>query len=227
MIPLYSLHTESHAVFFDEWFRPSLPDDLDLRSEFCRDTHGGRYRDPAWSTAVVAKSALILRAIQENPDRVFVYSDVDVQFFGGVEELVREALGDLDIVCQRDDPEGTLCTGFFAARGSERLFALWSRVREHALEEGRDQRAFNELVRENAAVRAGLLPDAFFGAGCGLPGDTVDAEGRWQYWMPGQRLTLPQDIVLHHANWTIGIENKLEQLRHVASVRARKMTRAS
>lgn len=49
------------------------------------------------------------------------------------------------------------------------------------------------------------LPATFFGGG------TFTAD----LWKPGDDLIIPDNIILHHANWTIGIENKLEQLKYV------------
>ena len=37
-------------------------------------------------------------------------------------------------------------------------------------------------------------------------------------WEPGCELNIPQDIVMHHANWTIGIENKIAQLQYVRDI---------
>jgi hypothetical protein len=218
VIPLYCLHTASHAVLYEQWFRATLPDEFDLRPVRCDESEGGSYRDPAWSRAVLAKLDLIERAIEDNPGAPLVYSDVDVQFFAPVRDRLLAGLGDLDIVCQCDDHRGRLCTGFFAARGSDRLAGLWRKVRAHAHQEGRDQRAFNALVREDGQIRAGALPAAFFGAGCGLePGrDDAALPGNWT---PGTPLTVPSDMVMHHANWTVGVDNKIAQLRYVAALR--------
>ncbi len=225
MIPLYCVHTESHAALFGDWFLPSLSrtDPLDLRVTPCHATTGGSYRDPAWSRAIITKSDVILRAIRENHDRVFVYSDVDVQFFAPMLEPLLDALGDGDIALQRDDRAGMHCTGFFVARGSDRLVRFWERVRAAAVHEGRDQRAFQEIVADDRSVRVGRLPEIFFGAGLGIPQpDDYDAEASFRLWEPGDAITIPEGIVLHHANWTIGQEHKLAQLAWVAdAVRTR------
>jgi len=134
-----------------------------------------------------------------------------------------------DIVCQADDREGLLCTGFFVARGTDALRGLWQCVRDRAIVDGRDQLAFNELVREDArsarrrTVRAGTLPREFFGAGCGLrQPEGYDSERRFHLWEPGVELDVPEDVVVHHANWTVGVDRKLAQLELVAEcVRAR------
>lgn len=220
-IPLYCVYTASHAPLFDDWFLPSLAstDAFDLRAARCDGTNGGSYREPAWSRAILTKSDVILTAIRENPDRPFVYSDVDVQFFRPAAGSLLKALANHDIAMQQDDRAGMLCTGFFVARGSDRLLELWQRVRAAATAEGRDQRAFQELVREEDAVRITRLPEVFFGAGLGIrqPPD-YDAEASFRLWEPGNPIEIPEDIIMHHANWTIGLERKIAQLEYVASI---------
>jgi len=252
-IPLYCVRTATHEPLYREWFAPSLEriGGFELRPAYCDTTPGGRYREPSWSRAILAKSEVILGAIRDCPDRPFVYSDVDVQFFRPAARALLSALEDgggrggeradergkergegprmHDIVCQADDREGLLCTGFFVARGTDALRGLWQCVRDRAIVDGRDQLAFNELVREDArsarrrTVRAGTLPREFFGAGCGLrQPEGYDSERRFHLWEPGVELDVPEDVVVHHANWTVGVDRKLAQLELVAEcVRAR------
>ena len=57
-------------------------------------------------------------------------------------------------------------------------------------------------------LKVNHLPDSFFSGGtCGA-----------RLWKPNDLLTIPDDIILHHANWTIGIENKIEQLNYVRKI---------
>ncbi|MBW2313586.1 MAG: hypothetical protein JRH10_05280 [Deltaproteobacteria bacterium] len=58
------------------------------------------------------------------------------------------------------------------------------------------------LEAEPDALRWGLLPETYW-----VPYDG----GR--HWRPGDPLRPPPGLVLHHANWTIGVAHKLAQLR--------------
>ncbi len=55
------------------------------------------------------------------------------------------------------------------------------------------------------ALKWNYLPASFFGAG------TESGKA----WRPGDEILVPPDAIMHHANWTEGLENKLAQLEHV------------
>jgi hypothetical protein len=52
------------------------------------------------------------------------------------------------------------------------------------------------------------LPVEFFGGGT-LTGTL---------WEPGLPLTVPENIFVHHANWTVGVSNKIAQLSYVRKI---------
>jgi hypothetical protein len=52
------------------------------------------------------------------------------------------------------------------------------------------------------------LPDTF------LSGGTLTGKR----WNPGDYLQLLDGIYMHHANWTIGVENKITQLKYVKAL---------
>lgn len=203
---LYGLYTPSHERLKEDWFLASLKDAYEICLTRYDSIYGGAYRQPQWSKAIKKKSEVILQAIQDNWNNLFVYSDVDVQFFGPTEaKLIAEAEG-RDIVCQVDHlTDANLCAGFFICRGNRKTLELWTRVRKCLKKEGRDQGAFNRLLRNMREIKYGALPLCFFGGG--------SFSGR--IWEPGDDLFVPADAVMHHANWTVGIANKIEQLKYV------------
>ena len=104
------------------------------------------------------------------------------------------------------------CTGFFACWGNERTLKFWQEVRGYLAAHLNskklvgDQRSFNQVLRENPqAIRCCFLPTTF------MSGGTLTSK----QWRPGKKLPVPQDIVLHHANWTSGKEHKVKQLEYV------------
>jgi hypothetical protein len=226
---LYTIVSPSHRGMYDEWFRPSLRDDYRIEARFinqvgaAKDHHCGT---AAFNRTMVEKARLMLEAIEQNMGDVFIYSDVDIQFFGPTEAAIDEAIDGYDVACQLDAPlhmgreahpdfSGHLCAGFLVCRASDRTRSLWrdilgyveSRPRRH------DQHALNELLngltgkpRDNPyGVRWRYLPEQFFGPGPHLAST----------WEPGQPLATPFAPLMHHANWTIGVANKLAQLRVV------------
>lgn len=243
---LYTFYTPSHEIFKDQWFLPTLKDDYELRIIRCdQGCPSGEFQSNGWTKTMLWKSNLILQAVQENWGQVFIYSDIDVQFFRSVKSTIVKLIRGQDIIFLRDSPQGTLCAGFFACRANQKTLRLWEDIREILLKELNqdqgDQAILNRLLRDGAGGIFGLIqhlgsrlikflgqndswvinhlsyfgnpyrikwsyfPLEFFGGGA-LTG---------QHWQPSMPLTIPQNIAIHHANWTVGTENKIAQLRMV------------
>jgi MoaA/NifB/PqqE/SkfB family radical SAM enzyme len=205
---LISVYTESHESLKDRWFLPTLKDDYDISVHRCEARGHGIFMETDWTEAVCFKAQKIIQAIEESWGSIFVYSDVDIQFFAPTKERILQALANKDIVCQLDAPGGRLCTGFFAARANALTLRLWEEVHEAVKIEHRDQSAFNRIVREIEEIRYGYLPVQFFGTG------TFTGKR----WSPGCKLYIPPSPLMYHANWTIGIDNKVALLKQVRRV---------
>lgn len=211
---LYTLYTPSHEVFYQDWLLPSLKDHFEVRPTRLEARPGPHdFLSDGWGSTMLAKVELILSAIARHWGGVFVYSDVDIQFFRPVQEAVQELMEDNDILFQNDNPAGRKCAGFFVCKAGQETSLLWQRVRAHMIEHrlNSDQAALNE-VASGCAIRWAYLPATFFGGGA-LTGKA---------WAPTDVLPVPNDIVMHHANWTTGIANKIAQLCYVRDVVARR-----
>ena len=202
IMKLIGVYTESHKILKDEWFLPTLCDDYETELHSSPVSGDGSYMEDDWVEGIIFKSDIIIESIKNNRGDVIVYSDMDIQFFSPTESILVDAVKDNDIVCQRDDPWGNLCTGFFVARCNDKTLELWERVRSYIEIERRDQLTFNRIIREMTDVRFGYLPDAFFGAGTftGQP------------WFPGKRFVIAANPIMHHANFAIGVDQKVRQL---------------
>jgi hypothetical protein len=212
-IKLYALYTPSHEVLKDKFFLPSIKDDFEVIIEFCEQTcPSAKFMSEGWTKTTMRKVDLIIRAIKENWGTFFIFSDVDIQFFAPIQDAVIKLMKDKDIVMQKNNPAGVLCTGFFACRGNEKTLRLWTDVKKTMKKKASnsDQNSFNQCIKKKSKKNPynivwAYLPDSFFGAGT--------RTGR--EWRPGMSLPIPRDIMIHHANWTKGIKNKIAQLIYV------------
>jgi len=209
MMRLYSLYTPSHQALLDEWFLKSLPESFELviqsLPQLCS---SARYMEQGWVGTTIHKVDLMLRAIEECWGDLFLYSDVDVQFFAPIQKRLILELGDRDMVGQRNNPAGSLCSGFFICRANRTTRGLFRRVKRSMHQKKSDQRSINQTLKTMPEVKWGLLPETFYGGGT-LTG---------KRWSPDQYLPVPQNVLIHHANWCTGVEHKIAQLRYVRQI---------
>ena len=73
-----------------------------------------------------------------------------------------------------------------------------------------DQNALKHFLRESNPfhIKWGYLPIEFFGGG------TLTCK----IWEPGKSLPVPQNIIMHHANFTKGVDNKIAQLHYIKDI---------
>lgn len=212
-IKLYALYTPSHRTLKDSYFLPSIQDDFDVICEPAEQKcSSARFMDTGWTETTTAKVDLIIRAIHENWGNVFIFSDVDIQFFCPIQETILSLLKDNDLIIQKNSPNGVLCSGFFACKANEKTLTLWTDVRKIMEKNSSksDQISLNQCIKRNSkknpyGIKWDYLPDTFFGGGT-LTGHE---------WHPGKKLPIPANIMMHHANWTKGIHNKIAQLKYV------------
>lgn len=205
---LICVYSDSHQKLLDEWFLPSLRDEYEVELHKFENNGCGSYRSDDWSEAVQFKSETIIKTIKTNWGECFVYSDVDIQFFSLTRQILEKAIEGKDIVCQLDNPAGTLCTGFFVMRANQKMLEVWQRTMEAVKLEGRDQLAFNRIVKSTNCLNFDTLPTSFFGAG------TFTSN----VWIEGNRIYVPQNPCMFHANYTHSVEDKLKVHSYVRAI---------
>ena len=213
---LYAIYTPSHEILKDKFFLPSIQDDFEIILEQCDQTSpSAKFMSEGWTDTTIRKVELIIQAVKENWNSVFIFSDVDIQFFRPIEKTILSLMKNNDLVIQKNSPNGVLCSGFFACRGNEKTLQLWTDVKAYMENDKSksDQVSLNHCIKRSSTqnpygLKWGYLPNSFFGGGT-LTGCT---------WCPGKKLPVPSNIMMHHANWTKGISNKIAQLKYVKSV---------
>jgi len=193
-----------------EHFLPSVSTDFDVvlrrHDQVCPT---GTYCSEGWRSATLNKIPLILEAI-ESEREPFVFSDVDVRFYDfKADDLDREmqSIGGFfpDLRCQSD--AGTACSGFMMIRpgpASRELFQLVGQfMRASDVHSDDDQVALNKYA----------LP---------AMGDRIKASqlSTTRYWNIGPDWDggdPPPTMLVHHANWVVGVERKMTLLDVVRS----------
>lgn len=225
---------------------PSLKDDYELiLTEHKQICPSGTYMSNGYVEMMTAKVDLIIKAIKDNWNTVFIYSDIDVQFFQPTKDLINKLIKRKDMIIQRDTADGCICAGFFVARGNKKNLKLWLHIKERlqGQKELNDQDILNQLLLKNSSKICTLKQRVFNKVrkifskkkkiliNCNLLSNSFKI--RWAYlpiiffnpgtnlgkvWNPGVELKIPPNIVVHHANWAISVENKIAQLKYVREV---------
>lgn len=212
-IKLYAIYTQSHAVLKDEWFLPSFQDDYETIIEyFDQECSSATFMQQGWTKTTIHKVETWVQAAKDNLGKIFICSDVDIQFFGSTENEIIKSLVGNDIVLQYDNLGRECCTGFFACQGSKKIIELFENMLTLMKSNSKisDQKAMNHFLRKHNTLNItwNYLPMIFFGGGAHTG----------KNWYPGDTLEIPKDILMHHANWSLGIDNKIAQLNYVHSV---------
>ena len=210
---IHTLRSPSHDVLFDRFFKPSVEEFLsaDLvdhvySQDICP---SGRFDGVGFNAFTSEIVTVVLKALMEDDgEDFFIYSDCDILFFKDCVPDLRRRMKGMDLLVQRDG--NLLCSGFMAVRKNKIMEDIL-----HATAEGmvrnpsmNDQQIMQGVVYNNPC-RMDMLD-----AGCGY-GNLSHTTSCGLY-NTGDRWTLPKDQYLWHANFTIGVPNKVSMLEEAS-----------
>ena len=205
---IFCCYTQSHQEMFFRHFKPSLPGGLELHAlTLPQQSETGSFTSNGFQATCLAKVNHIIEIVKSGIGREpFIFSDVDVRFYGDPTANLLAILGNDRSILFQDDGAAGACTGFMVLRPTMEVHDFWVSVaslmkESHAL----DQDASNRMLAAKLAPAWALLPRRYWTVGA--------ASGK--VWEPGQPIRPPFDLMVHHANWTVGIENKLVMLQLV------------
>ncbi len=212
---LYCFYTPSHSIFYKNWFKPSASSEFELVPyEYPEQiSKSSEYAKDGWRETQYHKVLHWKKAVEDNMGDIIVCSDVDIQFLGKSKEFLSNIIADYDIAFQQNKKGGPICSGFFVCRCSlktQNFFDIVAKRLKKIMHEpgGGEQYQMQKLLSENwYSDHLNILK---------LSHDRI--------WNPGKNYTelkeleVPEDIRVHHANWTEGLDSKLEQLEYVKSI---------
>lgn len=212
---LYTFYTPSHEELMTKYFLPSLSDNYDfdiMIKKFPQTCAGGEFMHNGWMDTMIQKVEYHIQACVENYNSMFVYSDCDVQFLNNknVINTLLEELGDYDIACQNDvQPyfdRTTYCAGFFICRGNNKTINLFTNTLEDMKKRFPSMHDQDALNKNLGIVKHKILSNKFY----------THAQSVKKLWESENDIfTIPDNIMVHHANWTHGVKNKIKLLNIV------------
>lgn len=214
IIPIYTHFSDSHKILYEDFFKTSLrklysKEEVNIRVlKQPQDTENGKFMENGWLKAMQYKLDVILRGIDEQWGKQFIFADCDIQFFKPfVDDIINE-LQDNDLVAQEDC--STLCAGFFGCNCNDSTRNLFKKINQNYKNMVNDQVALNTFKDD---IKYKLLSKTkYFTIGNFF--NNVDGTHVWDNI---SNIDIPPDIVLHHGNYVVGIENKMALMKMVRS----------
>lgn len=203
----FCCYTQGHEALFLDYFKPSLPEGIELRATLLPVAGAGDFLSAEFLECIARKVDLILESLRQHSGELIVWSDIDIVFLKPVvSELERllEASGK-EILFQREGKKvADVNSGFFVCRCGPRLVSFFEEVRAGLLANPRtnEQYVINDLLRGGCALDFGYLPFSYY--------------ARTHGWPP------PRDLALYHANETPGkdaVRQKIRQFKEVRWIR--------
>lgn len=209
---VFSCITESHKSLAP-YFLGSFPfeDGMNLEVRCIpQDCKTGEYFEDGWADSMKRRMINILDALQAlNYNNLFLHCDIDIEFFGPIRHDLTNLLGDKDFAIQKDHPSGQACNGFFVCRKTDKVLELISRtIAMTGTRFNCDQPSLNAALAEMNYGHI-LLPERYY---------TIGQTGNGWDGVGNPNLNLPKDVLMYHANWTKGIENKIKLLEAAKSI---------
>lgn len=203
---------EGQSVLYQRFFRTSLQDEWNIIYHELQTKAAADFATQSFKRIIHEKVSRLVTEIlrSENPEDAFLLSDIDIQFFGRCEPVVRQKLVGHDIVFQKEHAlSPDVNTGFIAMRPTSQVKGLWSEVERRlaqcleAPDFVNEQQIVNRLLPTQTSLKWSTFPDEIWA---------------WS----NSKIHLNSEnfpnILLHHANCTVprgnktSLELKVEQM---------------
>lgn len=197
---LYYFYNSHHQILIDEYFLPSFKEynktGINLIGiNFEKSINKSLFGTESFKRLGAERVSKIIDLIKnEEKDKQFIISDVDIQFFGDVYETINEiANKQYDVVFQKENKNEGVNFGFILITSNESSLNYWEKVLSVLNDPTTDVRVFDQSIgNENLNM---------------INYTTFD-ESIWN-WSQGD---LKKHIKLHHANCVSPVEDKIKQL---------------
>lgn len=231
-IKAYTLFTDSHKRFLTDYFFPTFPyrNEIELtvlhRPQRCKTAS---FETEGWKDTMRDKSTCFLEKLQEcKEEEIFMFIDPDIQFFKDFYDDIVTTMQTLDIAWQ-NDVIGGVNTGFFAVKNNKQTRAFFKTILGNldSKDFSQEQVLANYLLQNissypSIAVKWAFLPKEYWTYGwVAATPDTRTGHYRGSWKPDALDFDIPKDIIIHHANWTAGIDNKIKLLDIVKEKYAR------
>ena len=230
-------YSKSHRLFLDSFFLKTFPFEegvsliLEKMDQKCPE---GALFSEGWRDQMIEKQKFINKNLETFfLDEILVFCDVDISFYGEVKEDLIQCLGGNDIAFMKDHNSDDVgrCGGFFILRSNDKIRSLFSRVlstlksysRNDAVSfSSSEQQTINSVLASMPEIKWTYLPQRYYTHGLYVQGiKNFSQENQAGLWWQNKDdeekrdVFIPENLKVHHANWAVGVENKVHLLKYI------------
>jgi hypothetical protein len=198
--------------------------DSDIDVYYANDQFEGEYGTHPFFNVTLKKILFIIKQfypMDENNSLIFL--DADIHLRGNIIDAMNNALqhSGKDILFQKDE-ENIACTGMFICKTSKKVKDFFMDVystmlsrSDHYMSHGSDQTAANDILAKQK-IDYDFLDERFTTFG-------VLRNDQDLLWSPDVApFKLPRNVLAFHANYTIGVENKMKLLAYARTAKTKR-----
>lgn len=197
----FTFFTDSHKILLSHFLK-TYPFDENIYltiKNFSQKCISGKYMESGWIDSMKDKISYIIECLKSiDNDEIMVHTDCDIVFAKNFKNCLLEEMGSSDIIFQND--QSTVCLGFFACKKNEKTIGLFERTLKEIHHSENDQIALDKILKSGYSINWKFLSYKFYNYSFYKTG----------IYEKGGDINFPNDIVVFHTNYTIGVENKLE-----------------
>lgn len=206
---LVTYYTSTHEILFRDFLNPSIPEGFNvLKMKGDQISEDGSYFSHGFGETTRKKMEFLLSELENSEDEeIVLFSDVDIIFISDPSEYLM-SYSRFDAVFQ-NNYDG-LNTGFFLLKNKEEVRNMLRDVLENCHKYQDDQIALNDIIK-NHSLKIGVFDDRILSPG---------ALNKGKCWS-GEALDIPNETLVFHACWCVGVENKISLLKYVRNYKKR------
>lgn len=176
----------------------------------------GSYMSEGWSDITRDKMISIRNYIHNTKNECFLYSDVDVLFLQKTKDYLIKLLydSDVDILFQSDLQEIDLSyiynTGFFICKVNNITKKLFDYISNKTFEKNEDDQVVLNNIIKDFDIKVKCLSKLIYNYNFWRL-DNIQYKDNIN-WSDDIFIKIPNDTLVFHANWTVGIDNKIKLL---------------
>jgi len=198
-------YTDTHEKLYKDYFLESIKDDYGFKiiaKKGHQHSLNGSYFSQGFNETTRDKINFLLDNLLESKENeIVLFSDVDIIFLGDIKEYIK-GYDSFDMVFQNGF--GGLNTGFFIMKNNQKVRTLLESVINECHKFDNDQIATNEIIKRYD-LNITMFDDKIMSP-ANLIGQKI-----WS----GENLIIPSTILVFHACWCVGVENKSKLLEYV------------